>query len=424
MKEKIISAKAISNIIISFIFFVCLFPTIRLLILGSGESKNGLEYVISLLPELLILLLYSFIVLIYFYGDKRKFKLSSFDYCFLFFIFSNVFLGFILSNDLKISIYGFRATYLAMFFYFVGRYFSGYGDDTVTSLIEKIFNWFVLLSVVGIVIHFGFGAVEKKMIELTGHEQYIYFVPRETSLFWTPVLFGTIMAITLLYFCYKLFSAPDKVSYFFFLLVFVSLFLSISRGPIIGFLIGFIVLSFIYRKWKTSGLLLLIMIVASLILSMILMGNLKMPIWIFTSAADTMSMTEGVTRVNRWQVSLNDFLKRPWGYGLGKAGETAFRFFIKSKTPAAVYSTDGWFMKMACETGVYGIVSYLIICGIYFFKCLNYIRANPATLVSFVFVLFLMVNAQNIVANTLDFHPYIGIYWLLIGFSINKIEQQ
>lgn len=423
MKRIFFSINIFRNIIVVFVIFICLFPTVRLLLFGSGESQNHLASLTTILPEIFVVLIYLITIYKFSFGQNLQLKkIVSFDWYFLFFIFSNILIGVILSNDLKISVYGFRATYLSMFFYFIGRTFNGYEESESNILLERIFKWFVLFSCIGLFVHFVFSDFEMRMIQLTGHEQTKYFVARMTSLLWTPVLFGTLMAVSSLYFCFKILTTNKKSYYLFLCIVWVCLFLTVSRGPIIGFLIGFIALSVIFKKWKTSMIIFLYMVCSVAILSLILTGSLEMLGWIFTSTADTMAMTDDVSRVKRWLISFEDFKKRPWGYGLGKAGETAFRFFKDTTTPAAVYSTDGWYLKIACETGIYGLLSYLLLSGIYFFKAIKFLKLNSTTFVSFSFALFLMINAQNIVANTLDFHPFIGIYWLIIGISVNRMQ--
>jgi len=135
-------------------------------------------------------------------------------------------------------------------------------------------------------------------------------------------------------------------------------------------------------------------------------------------------MGQGITRVELWRRSIHDFFQRPYGYGLGHAGATAVRFLKGTSTPAAVYATDGWFLKLACETGIPGLLSYLALAFYYLVLVAKNLSKHKYSLYSFVVVLFIMINAQGIVANIYDFYPTISIVWLLLGYSINIVEQK
>ena len=110
------------------------------------------------------------------------------------------------------------------------------------------------------------------------------------------------------------------------------------------------------------------------------------------------------------------------GYGLGKAGHVARRFFKDDDKTASVYSTDGWYLKMACETGGWGILSFTIISFLYFFQSLKYLRKKRGTINLFFFLIFIFTSIQNLGSNVLDFYIFANLYWLIIGFSQNMIN--
>jgi hypothetical protein len=420
LKTKFLSLNFLGNLIVAFAVFICIFPTIRLMLFGSRESGTGLELFVSALPEVMMLLIFLFAIFLF--GNRYKqSKIPLFDKLMAGFILFNVILGFILSADLKISLYGFRVTYFTMFFYFIGRFFQGY-EEVTDAVLQRIFRWLMGFGVLGIIVHFGFPDWERHMIELTGRPQSAYFIPRITSLVWTPVLFGTLMAIASIYFSFRILYNENKWNYAAFTTTWICLFLSVSRGPIIAFLVGLIFLSGLMKKWKSFAKIISIALISASLLSLTLTGSLKMLEWMVTSTAETMTMTGGLSRVERWIITFKDIKERPYGYGLGKAGETAFRFLKDTQVPAAVYSTDGWFFKQCCETGIEGLLTYLILAAMFFFPFMKFAKKNSLTLVSFSTALIVMINAQNVVANTLDFHPFMGIYWMIIGFSVNRIQ--
>ncbi|HTL80893.1 MAG TPA: hypothetical protein VL651_04275, partial [Bacteroidia bacterium] len=129
------------------------------------------------------------------------------------------------------------------------------------------------------------------------------------------------------------------------------------------------------------------------------------------------------TRVDRWQETWNDFKARPYGYGLGKAGAVAFRYLVNSDVPSAPYSTDGWILKLACETGIYGVITFLFFCCVYFFRFVRQLMKRRKGTHIVIFALFLAVNAQALISNVYDFYPYIGIFWMLMGLTESELEE-
>ena len=83
--------------------------------------------------------------------------------------------------------------------------------------------------------------------------------------------------------------------------------------------------------------------------------------FIASSTAETIMIKKGLSRVDLWLGAFNDFINNPMGYGLGKAGHVAVRFFGKLSNEAATYSTDGWYLKLANETGIWGLFSYFTL---------------------------------------------------------------
>ncbi len=414
IQQKFLSARNLQFALITFFIYSCCAPSVRLLLIGGEEMKNGFEFFITALPDFLAFgcLLFALLLMI-----KNKFLFSPFDKIILFFILFNSVYGFILSRNIFISAQGFRVTYLPVLFYFTGRLLNE--KDAEKNFSDKIFSWFILFGVIGLILHFCFRNFEIHLITLAGRTQSEYFIPRIGSLVLMPVLFATLMAIACLYFYYQLLTGKKILNYLFIAVLWSCIFLSVSRGPIIAFIAGFLFLTFIFREWKISALVFTIIIFVSSFWSFLLVGSLTPLAWLFSSAADTLTFGENITRVELWKHSIHDFIQRPWGYGLGHAGVTAIRFLKGATTPAAVYTSDGWFLKIACETGVLGLLSYLFLAGKYFFSGIKIISSTKNSFFVFTFSIFILINAQCVVGNTLDFYPLISLYWLFIGMSAN-----
>jgi len=417
-KDNFFNVLNLGRFYLLFLVCICIFPTIRLLLIGGKEFQNIYEFIITAFPDILLLLFTLFSLVVTIKGNNFNFYF--FDKLFIFFILFNTFYGFILSKNIFISLQGFRVTYLSMIFYFTGRIFS---LKNFEFLCKKIFNWLFIFGIIGLIMHFSFRKFELYLISLSGNHESAYFIPRIGSFVLTPVLFSTLMTITLLYFYYRLLKENKKQLYIVILILWISILLSFSRGPIIAFLISFIFISIMSKDWKKSLIVLGIIIIVSSIGAYLLVGSFMPVEWLFSSTVDTLSFGEGITRVELWRHSIHDFIQKPFGYGLGHAGVTAIRFLKGTNITAAVYTSDGWFLKIACETGIPGLISYFAVFAIFFFKGLHSVK-NKFSIFTFIFAVFLMINAQCIVANTLDFYPYMTLYWLLIGFFVNSFQKE
>jgi hypothetical protein len=412
----IIKNKIVNNSIFLFFIFGSLFLTFRLLLIGSKASDSITEYSISILPELFVLF-----ILIYFLipivQKKTILKFNYFDWIVISYIFFNVLIGVSIAQNLKVSLYAIRMSYLPMLFYF---YSSNYAFDIIDmkSLVDKIFKWLVVVGVIGLVLYFGFFDMMMAMILKTKSVASEYFIVRMTSIFWTPVLFGTFMTTSYLYFFYKSTQSNSILNYSFQAIIAICVFLSVTRGAIVILFIGLILLTIISRKWKPFLISLTIMTIVFISVAYYIATPAIFLDWIWHSTSETIGLKKGVTRVDLWIQAFSDFKDYPLGRGLGKAGHVAARFFDKSSVEASATSTDGWFLKLANETGVFGLFSYFVLSLLLFISSIHYIRKFGYDFFSFLFVIFIVINIQNLVSNVLDFYLFSYLYWLLIGIMI------
>ena len=137
------------------------------------------------------------------------------------------------------------------------------------------------------------------------------------------------------------------------------------------------------------------------------------------SSSSTLILEKGVTRVDLWMKAFADFKEHPLGYGLGKAGHVATRFFGKNSSEASVSSTDGWFLKIAGETGLWGLSTYFFLAVSFIVRSLNYIRNKSYSLFHFLLILFVVVNIQCLVSNVIDFYLLSYLFWLSLGLAEN-----
>ena len=448
---------ALSKLLVFFFFFISIFPSFRLLTVGSQKMRSPFEIAITILPEIVLAaILIISAVIARKEGLLQKKSLGTFDKVLIGFIASNVILGACLSQDLLISAYGFRITYLPIFFYFVARVYVVYDTRILNGVLRNIFLWFVYFAIIGLVMYFLFHNFFSYLVSMTGYQEGEYFIKRMGSLVLTPVLFGTIMSFSLIYFYYSALSKPSRLNYTCIGILWLCLIMSVSRGAIISALISLVILTLLFKNWRSTiiagsvmavitGLFMLTLTFSSLPVQGNVFsrsqytsdttsaGNNKnstgkyssglLSTWIVQSSIETVSMKYGVSRVELWKLSFESFKARPWGYGLGKAGASAVRFMKSSNAEVAVATSDGWYLKIANETGIWGIVSFGALVCFYCMRTIGFIRNHKGTFVSFVFAIFIMVLIQNIVSNVLDFYPFICLFWLLIGISENYMNK-
>ncbi|PJC62099.1 MAG: hypothetical protein CO022_06325 [Flavobacteriales bacterium CG_4_9_14_0_2_um_filter_32_27] len=413
-----ITKKNILHLVFLFFLLGLLFPSFRLLMIGSNESTTVYEYFIAALPEILLLFI-SVVTIFYLLKEKITISLSITDkFIFLFLLF-NVIIGSILAANSKISLYGFRTSYLPIFFYFIARFLPLKKEDII-QLIDKIFILFSIFGLLGIVIYFFFFDFMVEMIHKTGSVVTEYFIPRMTSILWTPVVFGTFMSITFCYFYFKLFQKESSKKNYIYLSIasFCTLF-SISRGSIIIMLIGLFLVPLLFKKWKLFAITFAIISIQFLALGFYINSPKVVSSWMIKSYTETADLENGVSRVELWKNAFHDFQKKPFGYGLGKAGHVATRFYSKKSDVAAVSSTDGWFLKIINETGLLGLLTYVLLSIVFIKTTWNNYKEKHIPIVGFMLIMFILVNIQNIVSNVLDFYLFSYLFWMLLGFTEN-----
>ncbi len=415
----------LNGIIVAFVFGT-LFPTFRALIIGTEGATNAFSFLIAVLPDILL----SFIFILSFYIRKQStgvwlFKPGMTDYFILVVFFSNLIIGSIISADIKLIAYGVRLTYLPILFYFVARNMENcWTEIQIQKAVHRLMQWISLTALIGISLYFFFPGIEEKLKTLVHAFRGEYFIPRMNSIYASPTMNGAYMAMAGIYFALLQSYAFDAFGLASISLISSSLLLSVSRGGVIGFLFTWLVSIPWLRKWKKS-----------LIIGFILFGSVFVTCksvglslsnlgWIFQSAAETASMEAKLTRVQLWTKAFHDFKEKPLGYGIGKSGWIAYRFLKGTNEKSAYEATDGWYLKQASETGIWGLLSFLSLFGWFFFRMIRKVRTGSFDLLFFIFMLFVQVLLINIVSNVLDYFTFNSIFWLLMGIGENIVRKR
>jgi hypothetical protein len=403
---------------LAFFIFGSFFLSIRILIMGSAGSVNLPQFVLSALPEL-----FASMILFYFIQRKNKSlqwtRFNNHDKFFIFFICMNLLLGSIVSGEIKLIIYGIRMTYFPMLFYFIARFEN---DESIAKLVHSIFTWFSYVGMIGLAMYFFMYDQMIDMILITGGEVAEYFITRMTSIFWTPVVFSTFMSMVFIYFYWRFLVKGEKQDCSHMAITWLCLLLSVSRGSLVVVLLGLIIISIFCFHRKRVLVSLLLLTILFMAVAFYIGSPIEYIQWLLSSTAETLSLKEGVTRVDLWINAFENFKDHPFGYGIGKSGHVAARFFAQDSTQADVFSTDGWFLKLANETGIAGLLTYFVLA---FSLLIGFIKAKfyKHDDLIMLFTFFIMFNVQNLVSNVFDFYLFAFLYWMLMGITVFKFQQ-
>lgn len=408
-----------------FLFFTLLifFPTIRLLVLGSSHA-SGIGIVFSVLPEILFGLILLFAVTQFIKNKGQTFSLL--DKLVLGYFLFNVIVGVYLAHDLKASVYGFRLTYFPMLAYFVGSFYWDKSAD-IEKLFRGFFKVLVLVAIIGFLLYFVFPDLQLYFHKMTTDKpvaKAFSLIVRMTSILWTPVVFGVLMMSAFCYWIYSYFKTGNKLDLLYTFIVGMAMLFSISRGPIIASVIGFIILAILSKNIKRVLTVLGIFALTISLTLLVLMNKSSIFGWIFESSKETISLEKGNSRVDLWYEVATTLKHNPMGLGLGRAGHAAVQNFPPNTPGVSFASTDGWYFKLMIETGFMALVLYLIMALFFFVAMIKYVRRNSFDFVSFIFILFITVGLVNIVSNVLDFYLFSYLYWLFLGAFALRLKQE
>jgi len=426
-KSRTDTTKLLINVLIAILAFISLFPTMRAIIYGDAQSQTLTAFIISAFPDLFLIIvsIYSLLSL------YKKRQLNKIDYIILSCIIFNTVYGFIIANNFIVSVYGFKLTYMPMFLFFTGRLVVNNGQAAI--LLKKLMNLFILIAIIGILFYFPLHFFYEYILNLLDDYEFYYLMPRMTSIFYTPLVFSTVMGIGSVYFLLSYLKNKKISDLFKFIIVCTCMILSISRGAIFGFILSTIIIIISTKQWKkvmySISLVILTTIFLINIKSSTMKGTGRLFGFIFNSSMKTMTMNKEMTRVNYWQISFDDFKSHPFGFGLGKAGHIGNRFFKNSITPASLYSTDGWYLKLLNETGIFGFLSFAIVA---FVLIREKIKIKDLYDRTFQLSFMALLCLQLVGSNVLDYMFIAPCIWLIIGMidtdnlenSTNKNQRQ
>ena len=402
-----------------------LYPSLRVLWLGSRTASGFTEILFSVTPDLLLIGFF-LAAAAHKYDEVQRGEtpwwktLNPVDKSVALFLLFNVVYGLILGADPLLAAYSIRLTYLPVLMFFGARWL--YLEESHERLNAFVARLMLVLAVIGLVLYFFFSETVEAMMRAGNYFQSVYFVPRLTSLFWNPIMYASVAGLGVLCFFSSYLQSGNSRWLLPMYAVLLSLFLSVSRGGIWSCLIASLLLVVVTQKWRRGGFVYLqLAVVFGVAWSIPYLHEIL--VWFIESTRNTLDGEGSVSRVVLWQRSWRDFLDKPFGFGLGKAGHVAYRFLLDSDVRAAVWSTDGWYLKMANETGIPGLVTIVILfvtAALFFVRHFKVLASLPSVWLTGA-VLFVAV--QCVVSNVLDFFFVAPLFWFLFGLLINDVER-
>lgn len=413
-----LSEEFLAKEVFVFFIFYCLFPTIRVLTIGHNASKNTLELVLSSLPELWMAVLFLRGAVLW----KRNIpKLHLIDYLLIVYVVMNITIGALLADRFIPALYSIRLAFFPIGFYILGRVLFLHNEEILVRFLNRFLILLLTIALAGIVLYFFFFDTMIEMILQSVGIVSEYVIVRMSSVFWTPVLLSPFMCIGFIYCIYKL-CKIDRPIYYLFIAVFWScLILSVGRGSIIATLFGMFFIIVYARKWKVLVKTIITMTVCCAILSFFIPFFWDLLKWIFLSMEQTASLDAHETRVIYAKKAVDVFVNHISGIGFGKTGTVARRFYSLDPNLASLYSTDSWYIKIANETGIAGLASYLLlVTAVVWLFIRNKIKSNHIAF--FLVAFFCAFNIENIVHNLPDFVILSHFYWLMLGAAIHFLK--
>ncbi len=184
---------------------------------------------------------------------------------------------------------------------------------------------------------------------------------RYPSFFSDPQVYGQYLSV-LIFICLLLFEIQKKYTIFYLILIIsclISLFLSGSRGSLLGFIIGYFFLIFFSKRYKR--ILLFIFSLFFLVIFYVFQNS-------FIIFNRSTSIDEAyVFRNNIWNSALQIFYKHPFlGIGLGNYSNYVNKFYpdqywLRDHEFITFDHPESGYLKLLTETGLFGILLIMFL---------------------------------------------------------------
>ena len=151
-----------------------------------------------------------------------------------------------------------------------------------------------------------------------------------------------------------------------FALTVITLFLTYSRGSLLGAAIGIFVMVIIGIKGGLTR------VALALVLFLMLVSVVAGSVAINRGYVDTLNLTP---RIELWQETLHVIFKDPLNFIFG-TGSGTHLYWVQHESRGHLYSPHNTYLIFWLETGLLGLLSLLSVFGIYFMKVVKSYLAN------------------------------------------------
>ena len=252
----------------------------------------------------------------------------------------------------------------------------------------------------------------------------VIFMDRIYASFATPNAFGCYLSVIISFIVALFFKKLTlKLSRFLyaglFILLFVCLMLTVSRGAWLAFFVSTLFLSIWIHILGVIFLILGIILVAIQPLCHPFIQERLANFFIFTD-------TSSIDRKFIWQAGWKMFISKPWiGIGLGTFMFNFKKFIANDYKYSAAYAHN-CYLQMASEIGIIGLVSFLLILALFFYsgiKALNTCEKKFNWYVLLASLAAILGYSVQMAVDTILYSLDLGmLFWLVLGIGVAALK--
>jgi putative inorganic carbon (HCO3(-)) transporter len=319
-----------------------------------------------------------------------------------------------MSTNFKISITNFVNKLLENILFFFVLVETLNSQRRIKTFIHILFISSLLLGIDGIYQHF----TNKDFIR---HRPY-YGLPRIHATFPTPNDFGCYLYCVIPFVLVSFFGLKYKfkktarvLALALFILLFICLMLTVSRGAWFAFIAAVLFMSVWIRPMAIFLLILGILIATTQQFYGIFLRERMRSLFVFLDPG-------GLDRKMLWEGSWKMFSSSPLiGVGLGTFMFNFTRFICKNYF--GVSYAHNCYLQMACEIGAIGLLSFLFVMASFFYYGIKYLNAKQKTFSWYILLASLasmLGYALQMMVDTNFYSLDLGLlFWIILGLGIS-----
>lgn len=317
---------------------------------------------------------------------------------------------------------GFRKTTYQMAGFFLGVYFIK-NIGQAEKIIKYLYYFSIPILLYGIKQFFYFSSFDQKIIDANLAGYWTYHIAgrvRALSIFSGPFHFGMFSCMMVLLSLYY-YMKRGKYSYLILFLISVfGVFSSMTRTNIVALFVSCLFFLFFIKAEKQKFFKVInIMLVLLVFILIIMLFNGFLPISrVIGSFSNISGDQRFLNRFPGYKEMIGAFAKHPiTGYGMGSAGDTLGKLYDWKVR----FTSHNLLFKILIETGVVGLVVYLLFFLAWFKKAFSLVKSNnifvnDISVLAISIVSVLLVN--GIVGSAVEAYPINLYVWFFMGVLV------